>query len=108
MHKIVLVARSIDICPPREQYRYHRALLGRYAEAEGLVRETFDAQQRVFGEHHLQTLEKRTTLVQLLIFQEKFAAALAEYDKLLPVLTRVLGPDHRLSLILREFNSQIR
>ncbi len=75
--------------------------LGRYTEAEAEYRQVLDAQLRVLGPDHADTLTTRHNYAQLLSAQGKPAEAEAEFRQVLDARLRVLGPDHPATLVTR-------
>ena len=57
--------------------------------------------RRILGEEDLDTLQCRLQITRLLVFQKKLDVAREMHARLLPVISRVLGPDHVLTARLR-------
>jgi len=69
------------------------------SEAEELYQKTLAAHRRLNGETNFRTLQCRVFHVQILVDMGR-AEAREMHAELLPVVTRVLGPDHRLTHLL--------
>jgi len=78
----------------------HR-FLGNFHESERLRRDVVNTRRGVMGEEHSQTLEAQWLLAHNLILQHKLDEARNIRDRLLPVASRVLGPDHSVTSVLR-------
>ena len=78
------------------------AKLSMFSEAEDLHRACLPARRRVYGDNDYQTLVGRTALAQVMGYQGRVAEAVTELRELEPLVRRVLGPAHQLSLQVRE------
>ena len=67
----------------------------------GAARRVLAGRRRVLGDFHWQTFECEAVLAYTLVCQNNLDEAREIRDRLLPVATRVLGPDHRVTGILR-------
>jgi tetratricopeptide (TPR) repeat protein len=85
--------------------RFYRAdvlrLLGRYADAEGELRQVLDRWLRVPGSDHPTTLMARHDLAYMLSAQGRHADAEAGYRQVLDAQLRVLGPGHPGTVMTR-------
>ena len=75
---------------------YVQRRLGLLREAISLRRTTLDAARRTLGDAHWRSLECEVLLAEALIEVGDLNEAREIKDRLLPVVSRVLGPDHRL------------
>ena len=71
--------------------------LGRLAEAIALRRSLHGRLERVYGETHHHTLENEVLLAALLDNQGAIDEAREIFERMQPVVRRILGPDHRLT-----------
>ena len=78
-----------------------RRYLGRYKEAEVEYWQVLDAELRVLGPDHPDTLTARYEIARMLADQGKPAQAEAEFRQVSDGRLRVLGPDHRVTLTTR-------
>jgi tetratricopeptide (TPR) repeat protein len=78
-----------------------RRYLGRYTEADAEYRKVLDAELRVLGPDHPDTLATRYEIARMLADQGKAAEAEAEFRQVLDARHRVLGPDHPATLTTR-------
>jgi serine/threonine protein kinase/Flp pilus assembly protein TadD len=67
---------------------------GRFAEAQVLARQTWEARARVLGQEHRDTLDSLDTYATALNSSGRFAEASARHQECLATRRRVLGPDH--------------
>ena len=74
--------------------------LGDYRTAEPLYRRALEAQERVFGPEHPDTLTSVNNLAVLLESQGNYGAAEPLYRRALEARERVLGPEHPDTIIL--------
>ena len=67
---------------------------GRYGEAEQEFRQLLDADRRVLGSDHPETLKAMSVLALAIQSQGRLAEAEQRYREVLAAQQRVLGPDH--------------
>ena len=81
-------------------------LLGFLKESTQLLRETWNAQKRVQGETHQQTLQTCTCLLKTMCMQGELPLDEARdiCEKYLPISARVLGPDNIATRSFRGFH----
>jgi non-specific serine/threonine protein kinase/serine/threonine-protein kinase len=72
--------------------------LGLYAEAEAILKEAMQAQQRVLGEDSAETLATEHALANAYWYQRKYSEAEPLYVNVVNRRTRALGVDHRDTL----------
>jgi len=85
----------------RQRQASGQRFLGRYTQAEAEYRQVLDAQRRVLGPDHRDTLAIRHHLAVVLADQGKTAEAETEYRQILDARLRVQGPDHPETLTTR-------
>ena len=92
-----LLAQALD----REGWNSNdgRYANGRYAEAEKLEREVMEAQRRVLGPEHPQTLSTILLLASTLQHESRYTEAEKLERDALEVQRRVLGPEHVDTLV---------
>ncbi|PUB72155.1 MAG: hypothetical protein DBP03_18505 [gamma proteobacterium symbiont of Ctena orbiculata] len=73
---------------------YYLSAIGRYKEAEPLVRKTLEINQRVLGEDHPDTAASYNNLAYNLKTQGRYEEAEPLYRNALEICQRVLGEDH--------------
>ena len=56
----------------------------------------------MFGETHERTFSAHFFLADALVLQNKISEAKEIRDRILPTLTRILGPNHRLSIFFNK------
>jgi tetratricopeptide (TPR) repeat protein len=75
--------------------------LGRYEEANRLLREVYSGWLRFKGEEHYDTLLAANNYAHSFVSLRRFEEAKALQRKMMPVARRVLGESHELALHLR-------
>ena len=68
--------------------------LARYEDAERLQHEALEAQLRVLGAEHAETLGSMANLAELCFLQGRRTEAEARYREVMEIQRRALGPDH--------------
>jgi len=71
--------------------------VGEFSKGERLLRDVIARRRRINGATHFHTLENQWQLAILLTRQKKNDEASQLRDRVLPVVRRVLGPDHRIT-----------
>lgn len=72
---------------------------GRFADAQELSRQTWEARARVLGPEHPDTLDSLDTYATALNQGGEFAEASARYEECLTIRRRVIGPHHPDTII---------
>ncbi|MBV8213843.1 MAG: tetratricopeptide repeat protein [Verrucomicrobia bacterium] len=67
---------------------------GKYADAEGMLRQVLVERQRILGNEHMDTLGCANELANALYFQGKYSEAEAAYRAVTTLKEKVLGPEH--------------
>ena len=67
------------------------------AASTTLQRRVLAGQRRLLGDTHFWTLESELALADTLVEMNELDEAREIRDRLLPVVTRILGPDNRLA-----------
>ena len=76
--------------------------VGKLDEAETLHRELWASYKRVLGDSHFMTLQQAQLYVQFLRkHRRNIEEARGIYAQVMPLITRVFGPDHKLARDLR-------
>jgi hypothetical protein len=75
--------------------------LGRYEEANRLLREVYSGWLRFKGEEHYDTLVAANNYAHSFVILRRFEEAKALQRKMMPVARRVLGESHEIALHLR-------
>ena len=75
--------------------------LGMFAQSISLLRRVIAGYRRLYGDTHCRTLEGQALLAQTLVLANKVDEAREVRNRLLPISSRILGPDHRVTRILQ-------
>ena len=73
-----------------------------HSEAVMLQRRVLSGFRLVHGNNHAFTLESEVILASMLVEQNKIDEAREIYDRLSPIVRRILGPRHRVTGWLNE------
>jgi len=71
--------------------------VGKISDATSLWRETVLRMGRILGETHFSTLQGYGCLAELLVFQNQIDEASEIRERILPVVTLMLGPEHEFT-----------
>jgi len=71
-----------------------------FSEAETLLQETLSLRRRVNGDADFSTIDCVHILTHLLVAQHKVAEARELYDHFFPIVRRILGPQHPLTVAM--------
>ncbi len=83
--------------------------VGNLLESEQVQRQLVAASTQHFGPEHSKTLAARSSLGVVLLQQDRFAEAVAEYQALLPLSEKIFGPEHQATIsVLSNYAGALR